>query len=89
MTSTTPCRLNLAPAYLAIRVDLGSYSNLPYDTDQRSAIRWAATLALSPSISLWDSPVVFFVVAVPAFFAIAFPDAMLGVSWPFLRVYCD
>lgn len=31
----------------------------------------------------------FFILALLAFFAIALPDAMLGVSWPFMRVTFD
>src|SRR3954453_8821672 len=30
-----------------------------------------------------------FVLALLAFFAIALPDAMLGVVWPFMRISCD
>ena len=31
----------------------------------------------------------FFILALLAFFAIALPDAMLGVAWPFMRVTFD
>ena len=30
-----------------------------------------------------------FILALLAFFAIALPDAMLGVAWPFMRVTFD